>query len=70
MDAGERLALASVLINLVVTGLKYFLGVFSGSLTLLAECRAFQRRRGFVSFHLGRNQALAPQNQTVSLWPL
>lgn len=37
MDAGERLALASVLVNLVVTGLKYFLGVFSGSLALLAD---------------------------------
>jgi cation diffusion facilitator family transporter len=37
MDAGERLALASVLINLVVTGLKYFFGVFSGSLALLAD---------------------------------
>ncbi len=37
MDAGERLALASVLVNLLVTGLKYFLGVFSGSLALLAD---------------------------------
>jgi len=37
MDAGERLALASVLINLVVAGLKYFFGVFSGSLALLAD---------------------------------
>ena len=37
MDAGERLALASVLINLLVTGLKYFFGVFSGSLALLAD---------------------------------
>jgi cation diffusion facilitator family transporter len=37
MNAGERLALASVLVNLVVTGLKYFLGVFSGSLALLAD---------------------------------
>jgi cation diffusion facilitator family transporter len=37
MDTGERLALASVLVNLVVTGLKYFLGVFSGSLALLAD---------------------------------
>lgn len=36
-DAGERLAIASVLVNLVVTGLKYFLGVFSGSLALLAD---------------------------------
>lgn len=32
MVAGERLALASVLVNILVTGLKYFLGVFSGSL--------------------------------------
>jgi cation diffusion facilitator family transporter len=37
MDEGERLALASVLVNLLVTGLKYFLGVFSGSLALLAD---------------------------------
>jgi cation diffusion facilitator family transporter len=37
MDSGERLALASVLVNLLVTGLKYFLGVFSGSLALLAD---------------------------------
>jgi cation diffusion facilitator family transporter len=37
MDAGERLALCSVSINLLVTGLKYFLGVFSGSLALLAD---------------------------------
>jgi len=37
MEAGERLAIASVLVNLVVTGLKYFLGVFSGSLALLAD---------------------------------
>jgi len=37
MDASERLALASVAVNLVVTGLKYFLGVFSGSLALLAD---------------------------------
>jgi cation diffusion facilitator family transporter len=37
MDVGERLAIASVLVNLVVTGLKYFLGVFSGSLALLAD---------------------------------
>jgi cation diffusion facilitator family transporter len=37
MDTGERLALASVLVNLLVTGLKYFLGVFSGSLALLAD---------------------------------
>lgn len=37
MDAGERLALASVLVNILVTGLKYFLGVFSGSLALLAD---------------------------------
>ncbi|MEJ2671059.1 MAG: cation diffusion facilitator family transporter [Deltaproteobacteria bacterium] len=37
MVAGELLALASVLVNLLVTGLKYFLGVFSGSLALLAD---------------------------------
>jgi cation diffusion facilitator family transporter len=37
MEAGERLALASVVVNLLVTGLKYFLGVFSGSLALLAD---------------------------------
>ena len=37
MDPGERLALISVAVNLVVTGLKYFLGVFSGSLALLAD---------------------------------
>jgi cation diffusion facilitator family transporter len=37
MDAGERLALASVLVNLSVAGLKYFFGVFSGSLALLAD---------------------------------
>jgi len=37
MDTGERLALASVLVNILVTGLKYFLGMFSGSLALLAD---------------------------------
>jgi cation diffusion facilitator family transporter len=37
MDDSERLALASIAVNLVVTGLKYFLGVFSGSLALLAD---------------------------------
>jgi len=37
MDAGERLALGSVSVNILVTGLKYFLGVFSGSLALLAD---------------------------------
>ncbi len=37
MDAAERLAIASVAVNLVITGLKYFLGVFSGSLALLAD---------------------------------
>jgi cation diffusion facilitator family transporter len=37
MDAGERLALASVSVNIFITGLKYFLGVFSGSLALLAD---------------------------------
>ncbi len=37
MDDAERLALASLGINLLVTGLKYFLGVFSGSLALLAD---------------------------------
>jgi cation diffusion facilitator family transporter len=37
MDDAERLALSSLGINLVVTGLKYFLGVFSGSLALLAD---------------------------------
>jgi cation diffusion facilitator family transporter len=37
MDEAERLALSSLGINLLVTGLKYFLGVFSGSLALLAD---------------------------------
>jgi cation diffusion facilitator family transporter len=37
MDAGERLALASVAMNVLVAGLKFFLGVFSGSLALLAD---------------------------------
>jgi cation diffusion facilitator family transporter len=37
LDAGERLALTSVAVNIFVTGLKYFLGVFSGSLALLAD---------------------------------
>jgi cation diffusion facilitator family transporter len=37
MEAGERLALASLGINLLLTGLKYFFGVFSGSLALLAD---------------------------------
>ncbi len=37
MDAGERLALSSMGVNIFVTGLKYFLGVFSGSLALLAD---------------------------------
>ena len=37
MDSGERLALVSVTVNLTVTGFKYFLGVFSGSLALLAD---------------------------------
>ena len=35
MDSGEKLALVSVAVNLVVTGLKYCLGVFSGSLALI-----------------------------------
>jgi cation diffusion facilitator family transporter len=37
MDDSERLALSSLGINLLVAGLKYFLGVFSGSLALLAD---------------------------------
>lgn len=37
IDDSERLALSSLGINLVVAGLKYFLGVFSGSLALLAD---------------------------------
>lgn len=37
MDDAERLALSSLGINLLVTGLKYFLGVFSGGLALLAD---------------------------------
>jgi cation diffusion facilitator family transporter len=37
MDSGERLALGSVSINILVTGIKYFLGIFSGSLALLAD---------------------------------
>jgi predicted Fe-Mo cluster-binding NifX family protein len=32
MEAGERLALMSLTVNLVVAGMKYFLGVFSGIL--------------------------------------
>jgi cation diffusion facilitator family transporter len=37
MEASERLALASVLVNICVAGLKYFLGIFAGSLALLAD---------------------------------
>jgi cation diffusion facilitator family transporter len=37
MEPGERLALISVAVNLAVTGLKYFFGVFAGSLALLAD---------------------------------
>lgn len=37
MEPGERLALISVVVNLLVTGLKYFFGVFAGSLALLAD---------------------------------
>lgn len=37
MEAGERLALTSLAVNLGVTGIKYFLGIFSGSLALLAD---------------------------------
>jgi cation diffusion facilitator family transporter len=37
LDDSERLALASIAVNLLVAGLKYFLGVFSGSLALLAD---------------------------------
>lgn len=37
IDDAERLALTSLGINVLVTGLKYFLGVFSGSLALLAD---------------------------------
>jgi cation diffusion facilitator family transporter len=37
MDPGERLALISVAVNVVVTAAKYFLGIFSGSLALLAD---------------------------------
>jgi cation diffusion facilitator family transporter len=37
MDSGERLAIFSVAINLAVTAAKYFLGIFSGSLALLAD---------------------------------
>jgi len=37
MDAGERLALYSLGLNLTLVGVKYFLGVFSGSLALLAD---------------------------------
>jgi len=37
MEPGERLALISVAVNLAVTGLKYFFGVFAGSLALMAD---------------------------------
>jgi cation diffusion facilitator family transporter len=37
MEPGERLALISVAVNLAVTGLKYFFGVFAGSLALVAD---------------------------------
>ena len=37
MDDAERLALSSLGINVLVTGLKYFLGIFSGSLALIAD---------------------------------
>jgi cation diffusion facilitator family transporter len=37
MNDAERLALSSLGINLLVAGLKYILGVFSGSLALLAD---------------------------------
>jgi cation diffusion facilitator family transporter len=37
MNPGEKLALISVGVNLLVTGLKYFLGVYSGSVALLAD---------------------------------
>ncbi|MGQ9688618.1 MAG: cation diffusion facilitator family transporter [Desulfobaccales bacterium] len=37
MEPGERLALISVAVNLTVTALKYFFGVFAGSLALLAD---------------------------------
>lgn len=47
MDPGERLALVSVTLNLLVTGLKYFLGVFAGSLALLAD--AVHSTADFVS---------------------
>lgn len=47
MDAGERLALISVTVNLLVTGLKYFLGVFAGSLALVAD--AVHSTADFVS---------------------
>ncbi len=47
MDSGEKLALVSVTLNLVVTGLKYFLGVFAGSLALLAD--AVHSTADFVS---------------------
>lgn len=47
MDSGERLALVSVTVNLLVTGLKYFLGVFAGSLALLAD--AVHSTADFVS---------------------
>ena len=47
MDPGERLALVSVALNLLVTGLKYFLGVFAGSLALLAD--AVHSTADFVS---------------------
>jgi cation diffusion facilitator family transporter len=47
MDPGERLALISVAVNLLVTGLKYFLGVFAGSLALLAD--AVHSTADFVS---------------------
>jgi cation diffusion facilitator family transporter len=37
MEPGERLALMSVAVNLAITGLKYFFGVFAGSLALVAD---------------------------------
>ncbi len=37
MDPGERLALFSIGVNILITGMKYALGVFSGSLALLAD---------------------------------
>ncbi len=37
MESDEKLAVVSVVVNLTVTGLKYFFGVYAGSLALVAD---------------------------------